>query len=203
MNETVLYIDPQGQVQLDVQYENETFWLPLNDLCILFERDKSVISRHLKKIFKEGELLKESVVAKNATTAGDGKTYQVEFYNLDAILSVGYRVNSKRGTQFRQWATQRLKDYLTNGYAINQKRLDQLQQVVQLISKGGNSHDLQLQEAKGLLDILSNYTQSFILLNQFDSQSLTIDNLNENVTYIIHYEEAIEAIAEHKKKMIL
>ena len=117
-----IYQSHDNQVQVEVTYENDTFWLSLNQITELFGRDKSVISRHLKNIFKEGELLKESVVAKNATTAADGKTYQVEYFNLDAIISVGYRVNSKQGTQFRQWATQRLKDYLVQGYAINKKQ---------------------------------------------------------------------------------
>ncbi|MES2588034.1 MAG: RhuM family protein [Bacteroidota bacterium] len=94
------------------------------------------------------------------------------FYNLEVIISIGYRVKSKQGTQFRQWATRRLKDYLVKGHLINQKRLDQLQQTIQLISKNTNVDDLQIQEAKGLLDIIKNYTQSFILLNQYDSHSL-------------------------------
>ena len=101
---------------------HDTVWLSLSQLTELFEVDKSGISRHLKKIFATGELVKDSVVAKNATTAADGKTYQVDYYNLDAIISVGYRVNSMRGTQFRIWATNILKDYLIQGYAINEQR---------------------------------------------------------------------------------
>ena len=103
--EIVLYQASDGSVKLDVWLEKETIWLNLNQMAALFERDKSVISRHLRNVFREGELDRESVVAFFATTAADGKTYQVEYYNLDAILSVGYRVNSKRGTQFRIWAT--------------------------------------------------------------------------------------------------
>lgn len=124
------------------------------------------------------------------------------FYNLDAILSVGYRVNSKRGTQFRQWATQRLKDYLVKGYAMNQQRLEQLQQTVEIIRQTGGSGDLQLQEARGLLEIISNYTQSFVLLNRYDSHSLQTGKLNENISYEIQYEEAIEAIAILKRQLI-
>ena len=96
MNELIIYQDPNGVIDLKVVFENDTFWLTLNDLSTLFFRDKSVVSRHLKKIFLEGELIRDSVVAKNATTGADGKTYQVEYYNLDAIISVGYRVNSIR-----------------------------------------------------------------------------------------------------------
>jgi hypothetical protein len=124
-NQIEIYTSQDGSTQIEVQFEGDTFWLNLNQISSLFDRDKSVISRHLSNIYKEGELDQISTVAKNATTAKDGKSYSVEFYNLDAILSVGYRVNSKRGTQFRQWATKRLKDYLIEGVAINEKRLEQ------------------------------------------------------------------------------
>jgi len=119
-NEIILY-QSDNAVQLEVMLENETVWLTLNQMSILFERDKSVISRHISNIFKEQELDKNSVVAKNATTASDGKTYLIEYYNLDVIISVGYRVKSKRGTQFRIWANKVLKDYLLKGYAVNQR----------------------------------------------------------------------------------
>jgi hypothetical protein len=124
-NQIEIYTSQDGSTQIEVKFEGDTFWLNLNQISSLFDRDKSVISRHLSTIFTSGELIRDSVVAKNATTAKDGKSYSVEFYNLDAILSVGYRVNSKRGTQFRQWATKRLKDYLIEGLAINEKRLEQ------------------------------------------------------------------------------
>ncbi|MCC6549764.1 MAG: virulence RhuM family protein [Ignavibacteriaceae bacterium] len=136
MSEIVIYKSPENQAQVEVTFEGETFWLSLNQISSLFGRDKSVISRHLKNIFSSGELDKNSVVAKNATTASDGKTYEVEYYNLDAIISVGYRVNSVRGTQFRQWATQRLREYLVSGYAINEKRLAEKQQQVEYLKSG-------------------------------------------------------------------
>ncbi len=110
--------------------------MSLNQIEALFEKDKSVISRHLKNIFESRELNKISVVAKNATTGNDGKQYQVEFYNLDAIISVGYRVNSIRGTQFRQWATKRLKDFLIDGVALNEKRLAQKNKEIQVLHDG-------------------------------------------------------------------
>ena len=135
-NQIEIYTSPDGSTQVEVQFEGETFWLNLNQLSSLFEKDKSVISRHLKNVFTSGELIRDSVVAKNATTAQDGKTYTVEYYNLDAILSVGYRVNSKRGTQFRQWATKRLKDYLIEGVAINEKRLAQKNKEIQVLHDG-------------------------------------------------------------------
>mgnify|MGYP000971731564 CR=1 FL=1 len=105
----ILYQTADGHTSLDVRLQEETVWLSLTQMAELFDRDKSVISRHLRNIFREGELVRAAVVAKNATTAADGKTYQVEFFNLDAIISVGYRVNSKRGTQFRIWASSVLK----------------------------------------------------------------------------------------------
>jgi hypothetical protein len=123
-----IYTSQDGSTQIEVQFKGDTFWLNLNQISSLFDRDKSVISRHLSNIYKEGELDQISTVAKNATVQIEADRQvkrEIEFYNLDAILSVGYRVNSKRGTQFRQWATKRLKDYLIEGVAINEKRLEQ------------------------------------------------------------------------------
>ena len=106
------YQSEDGQLKVDVRVDEDTVWLSLNQISKLFDRDKSVVSRHIKNVFETAELEENSVVAKNATTAADGKTYMVDFYNLDMILSVGYRVNSKQGTQFRKWATSLLKDHL-------------------------------------------------------------------------------------------
>lgn len=131
-----LFTLSDGSTQIEVQFEGDTFWLNLNQISSLFEKDKSVISRHLKNVFTSDELIRDSVVAKNATTAQDGKTYAVEYYNLDAILSVGYRVNSKRGTQFRQWPTRRLKDYLIEGVAINEQRLAQKNKEIKVLHDG-------------------------------------------------------------------
>lgn len=122
----VIYEDVNGEIKLDVSLENDTLWLSQKQLEVLFDRDKSVISRHIKNIFKDEELDKNSVVAKNATTATDGKIYQVEYYNLDMIISLGYRVNSKRATSFRVWATKILKDYIINGYSIKGTSNNQL-----------------------------------------------------------------------------
>lgn len=123
MLDIIIYND--GELELNVSLKEETIWITQKQLCELFNRDKSVISRHLKNIFKEYELDKNSVVAKNATTGTDGKIYQVEYYNLDVIISVGYRVNSLKATKFRQWATKVLKSYVQNGYAINDQKLTQ------------------------------------------------------------------------------
>ena len=122
-SEIILYQTEDGNTRLEVKLENETVWLSLNQLAVLFHRDKSVISKHIKNVFEEGELRQNSVVANFATTAADGKTYQVVYYNLDVIIAVGYRVKSQRGTQFRQWATQRLSEYIIKGFTLNDKRL--------------------------------------------------------------------------------
>lgn len=121
-SEFIIYQSPDGTIKIDVLFQGETVWLSLNQLSTLFNRDKSVISRHIKNIFDEGELIPEAVVAKFATTASDGKMYQVDYYNLDVIISVGYRVKSKQGTQFRIWATQHLREYLVKGFALNDER---------------------------------------------------------------------------------
>ena len=120
--EIILY-QPDNEVRLEVRLENETVWLSIEEMSQLFGRDISVIGKHIRNIFKEGELLKESVWAKFAYTASDSKTYQVDYYNLDVIISVGYRVKSLRGTQFRQWANKVLKEYLLKGYSMNQRLL--------------------------------------------------------------------------------
>lgn len=119
----IIYQTEDGLTKINVRVENDTVWLSLDLMAELFQRDKSTISRHIKNIFSEGELLADSVVANFATTANDGKTYQVDYYNLDVIISVGYRVKSMRGTQFRIWATQRLKEYLIKGFTMDDERL--------------------------------------------------------------------------------
>jgi hypothetical protein len=126
--EIILY-QSNETIKLEVRLNQETVWLSIDEMAILFDRDKSVIGKHIRNIFKEKELLKESVWAKFAYTASDNKVYQVDYYNLDVIISVGYRVKSLRGTQFRQWANKVLKDYLLKGYSLNQ-RLQALERTV-------------------------------------------------------------------------
>jgi hypothetical protein len=123
--EFLFYQTEDGRTRLQVRLDAETVWLSLNQLAELFQRDKSVVSRHISNVFTEGELVRERVVANYATTAADGKTYQVEFFNLDVIISVGYRVKSHRGTQFRIWATQRLREYIVKGFTMDDERLKQ------------------------------------------------------------------------------
>ena len=174
-----IYQNKDNKTEIEVQFDNETFWLSLNQIAELFGRDKSVISRHLKNIFSEKELEKSQTVAKNATVQIEGEKNVeriIEFYNLDAIISVGYRVNSKQGTRFRIWATERLKNYLVKGFAVNEKRvkeyqenLIELRKTIKLIQDSVELKELSALESKGFLSIITNYTHSFILLNQFDS----------------------------------
>ena len=119
----IIFKTDDGAVSLDVRMDEDTVWLTLDQMAALFDRDKSTVSRHIKNVFEEGELTREAVVAKFATTAADGKTYQVDYYNLDVIISVGYRVKSLRGTQFRQWATKRLNEYIRKGFTLDDERL--------------------------------------------------------------------------------
>jgi len=194
-----IYQTSDGQLQMEVQFEKDTVWLSQSQMTELFQRDRTVITKHISNIFREGELYEKSNVQKMHIANSDKP---IVLYSLDVIISVGYRVKSKQGTQFRQWATQRLKDYLVKGYSLNQKRLEQLQQVVEVIQRSGGTESLQISEAKGLLEILGNYTQSFIILNQYDSHSLLTGSLNENITYEIQYEEATAAIVELKRQLI-
>ena len=145
--EIILY-QPDEEIKLDVRLENETVWLSIDEMSHLFGRDISVIGKHIRNIFKEGELIKNSVWAKFAYTASDGKTYQVDYYNLDVIISVGYRVKSQRGTQFRQWANKVLKEYLLKGYSINQ-RINQLENKM---DSRLAAHDRQLEELTNKVD---------------------------------------------------
>ena len=125
-SEMMIYTTEDGLTKIETTFDGDTVWLSADQMAELFQRDKSTISRHIKNIFSEGELVRDSVVAKFATTAADGKTYQVEYYNLDVIISIGYRVKSKRGTQFRIWATGILKEYMRKGFALDDERLKNL-----------------------------------------------------------------------------
>jgi len=145
--EIILY-QPDEAVRLEVRLENETVWLSIDEMSSLFGRDISVIGKHIRNIFKEEELIKDSVWAKFAYTASDGKTYQVDYYNLDVIISVGYRVKSKRGTQFRQWANKVLKEYLLKGYAINQR----IEYLENKMDSKFIAHDRQLEELASKVD---------------------------------------------------
>lgn len=204
-NSIEIYQTADGQLQIEVQFEKDTVWLSQKQIAQVFGTKVSAINKHVNNILKEGELSITSTISKMEIVQKEGKrlvSRNIEVYNLDMIISIGYRVNSQRATQFRIWATQKLKEYLVQGYSINQKRLEQLQQIVEVIQRSGNSEHLQLGEAKGLLEILSHYTHSFILLNQYDSHNLKTGSLNEQISYEIQYEEAVAAIAELKRQLL-
>ena len=165
--EIVLYRSQDGKAALDVRLEGETLWLSLNQIAGLFERDKSVISRHLSNVYKTGELDRGATVAFFATVQSEGGRQverQIEYFNLDAIISVGYRVNSKRGTQFRIWATNVLREHLVRGFTLNEKRLQEqeqkladLRRTVGLLEKTLAHQAIGLDEAKGLLNVITDY----------------------------------------------
>ena len=183
-NEIILF--ENQNVKLEVNMKDETVWLSLDQMSRLFDRDKSVISRHIKNILRE-ELNNEVVVANFATTAKDGKTYQVDYYNLDMIISVGYRVNSKQGIVFRKWANKVLKDYIIKGYAVNQKRLEYLEKTIKLIDIAGRiDTELKGNEAQDIIKVINNYSNALNLLDDYDYKRIskpkgTIDN--KKITY--------------------
>ena len=199
MNEIEIYTSKDDNVEILVQFENETVWLNQEQIVMLFNRDQSVISRHIRNVFKEGELEEKSNMQKMHIPNSDKP---VVFYNLDVIISVGYRVNSKQGTQFRQWATQRLKDYLVKGYALNEKRLNELnykysdlQNAIKLAANAGNINSLTSSEAKGILGVIEQYAYALETLDKYDHQNLTIETLSAEEKIIkLHYDEAIRQI---------
>ncbi len=199
MSKILIYQANDNQTQIEVKFEHETVWISQDQMVSLFQRDQSVISRHISNVFKENELDSKSNMQKMHIANSDKP---VAYYSLDVVISVGYRVKSQQGTQFRIWATQRLKDFLVQGYSINQKRLDELQQTVQLIQKSIGS-ETTLNEAKGLLEIISQYTQSFVLLNQYDSNNIQSKKLSEDISYEISYQEGKTAIAKLKRQTLV
>jgi prophage maintenance system killer protein len=205
-SEIKIYKAEDGKTEIQVKLDHDTVWLNLMQLTELFQRDKSVISRHINNIFSEKELARTSVVAKIATTANDGKTYQVDYYNLDVIISVGYRIKSQRGTQFRIWANSIIKDYLIKGYSINETRLKQqneqlrdLQESVKLLGNVLNYKELTGDESSGLLKIISDYAYALDILDQYDYQSLEIAETSGKEIYRLTYEEAISQIQKVKE----
>ena len=203
MSEIRIFKGTTGSIQ--VILEKDSLWLSLNQLSELFERDKSVISRHLRRIFTDAELDREAVVAKNATTASDGKTYQVEYFNLDAIISVGYRVNSKRAVLFRQWATGILKEHLTRGYTINQQRFEdnarELEAALRLVRKAALSPDLKTDTGRGLVEIVSRYTQTFLWLQRYDEGLLNEPAGHPGGTLVTE-QQAMSSLSELKQSLM-
>lgn len=175
MSDIAIYTNSSGHVEVTI--EQDSVWLNLNQLSLLFQRDKSVISRHIRNIFIEHELERVSVVANFATTANDGKNYQVEHFNLDVIISIGYRVKSQEGVRFRQWATRLLQQHLTQGYTLNQQRLQEnshaLEAALRLVKRTAESQALTLETGRGLVDIITRYTHTFLWLQRYDEGLLS------------------------------
>ena len=162
---------------VEVRLQGETVWLRQEQMTQLFGRERSVITKHIKNVFAEGELEANSVCAKFAHTAADGKSYQVEHYNLDVIISVGYRVKSVQGTRFRQWATTVLRQHLTQGYSLNRQRLEanaqELEAALLLVRKIAQNPELPQDAGRGLLDVVTRYARTFLLLQRYDEGLLT------------------------------
>lgn len=204
MNSIEIYQATDSTTEIEVRFDGDTVWLSQKQIAGVFGTEIPAINKHIKNILKEGELESGSTVSILEIVQNEGQRVlkrKIEHYNLDFVISIGYRVNSAKATQFRIWATQRLKDYMVKGYTINQSRLNQLNKIVKVIQQSGVSEGLQLTEAKGLLDLLSNYTRSFVLLNQFDSNNLSNEGLSDDITYEIQYVEAKAAIKELKTQL--
>jgi len=197
--EIVLYQAPDGKAALDVRLEGETLWLNQKQLSDLFQTERSVITKHLRNIFRSGELERNSVCAKFAHTAEDGKVYQTTFYNLDAIISVGYRVNSKRGTQFRIWATQVLRDHIIKGYSINQRRLKELRQSLRLVEQVLDHYEVDSDQAKALLRVVTDYDYALDLLDDYDHQRIRLGQVRKGRVKEISYSEAMQLITQLRK----
>ncbi len=175
--EIVLYEAPDGQIRLDVRLEQDTVWLTQAQMAELFGRERSVITKHIGGVFRERELEAKSVCANFAHTAEDGKTYQVDHYNLDVVISVGYRVKSKRGTQFRIWASRTLKEHLLRGYTLNEKRLrerglGEIEQAVGLLARTLTTNALVTDEGRAVLEVVQQYTRAWKLLLEYDEGRL-------------------------------
>jgi len=206
-SQLVIFHSENGKINVEVRVSEETVWLSLTQIAEVFERDKSVISRHLKNIFQEEELDEKAVGAKNATTASDGKIYQVEYYNLDAIISVGYRVNSKRAIAFRQWSTNILKEYLITGYSINQdkvmqNKIEHLQQTVELLSHTLINQNLVNNIGQELVSLIKNYTKTWDILVKYDEDRLEPPvKLKLEGEGLISYQESLAAISVLKQEL--
>lgn len=203
MNNSIeIYRSQDGSVQLNVKLENETVWLSANQMAMLFDRDAKTIRKHINNVFADGELTKESNTHFLRVANSDRP---VPFYNLDVIISVGYRVKSQQGVQFRRWATSVLKQYLIKGYAINQQikldRYNELKDVVRLMSRAVGLQDkVTTDEYSGLFNVISDYVYALDTLDQYDYQSLSISKTTKDEPFRATYDNAMEAINALKEK---
>ncbi len=204
----VVIFRPKGEnATLEVQLKEETVWLTQAQMTELFQIERSVITKHIHNILQSKELRKNSVCAFFAHTAQDGKTYNTQFYNLDMIISVGYRVNSKRGTQFRIWATNVLKQHLIQGYTINEKRLKEqsenvktLQRAVQMLADISQRKALTSDEAKGLFEVIRDYSYGLDVLDDYDHGRIKIKSATAKESYQLSYDEGIRLIQQMRPK---
>ena len=205
--EIILYTAKDGKVTVEVNLQRETVWLTQKQIAQLFGTQRPAITKHLHNIFKSKELQESSVCSILEHTAKDGKVYATKFYNLDAIVSIGYRVNSNRATQFRIWATNILKQYLIDGYALNERRLqdqkrklETLQKAIKLIRNVKGRKELDYKEAMGLLEVIADYNYALELLDDYDNRNLKISQTSREEKFKLTYEEAVKAVRELKKK---
>lgn len=204
-NKIVLYKSPNGAIDLRVSFDGKTVWLSQKQMAELFGKDVRTISEHTLKVFDDKELDRKSVIRKFRITAEDGKSYLTNFYNLDMVISVGYRVNSMQGTKFRMWATKILKNYLVKGYVVNKKRLlkqnrqlEMLKQSVDLITSKSKLPQLK-SEIDSMLELISDYTNSIYILTKYDEGKLTIGGLSNKFGVSLTYEKAISFIESIKQ----
>ena len=208
LNDIIIYQTEDGEIKLDVKMDKETVWLTQAQMSDLFQTDRTAILRQINNIYKSQELESESTCAKIAQVRTEGKrnvTRYIPYYNLDMIISVGYRVNSKRGTQFRIWANKILKDYLIKGYAINQKiKLERYQELKDMVHILGNTlknqEQLTSDQSKGLLAVVTDYVYALDSLDKYDYQQLFIENTTKGDRFHATYENAMEAIRSLKGK---
>ena len=210
-NKIIIYQTEDGQTQIDVRMENETVWLTQAQMAELFQKDRTVITRHINNVFKEGELEKEEVCAKFAHTTRHGaltgkiQMQETVLYNLDVVISVGYRVKSKRGTAFRIWARKILKDYLIKGYAVNERirkeQIGELRQLVGMLGRAVQSQPLlSTDETNALFEVVTDYTYALDTLDNYDYERLTIEKTTKEEPFHATYENAMEEIRRLREK---
>ena len=205
--EIIIYQTGKKEVELKIRLEKETVWLTQSQIAILFDTQRPAITKHLNNIFRSAELDTKSVCSILEHTAADGKTYKTQFYNLDAIISVGYRVNSKHATQFRIWATKTLTEHLVKGYTINEKRLletrnrlKELQRTIDFIQEK-TKHKLLTGQEQEILNLLANYSKTLTLLEKFDSQKLSLVEKAKG-KFVLAYENSRRVVQEIKTQLI-
>ena len=207
-NEIVIYQSEDGKTQLDVKLEGETVWLTQTQMSELFQTDRTVINRHIRNIYKSGELEEEATCAKNAQVRIEGNrtvSRSIPYYNLDMIISVGYRVNSIRGVRFRQWANNVLKQYLIKGYAVNERirkqQISELRQLVQVLGRTLQQQPVPTtDESNALFKVVVDYTYALDTLDDYDYQRLSISKTTSKETFHATYENAMKEINVLKKK---